>query len=303
MLKKFRDLLIPSIIVFITISLLVYCNSNHKFLWTIISILAYEFLNYFISDYFTKIFILFGQDNWKMSQRQLQKKGNLQDDTEIRISFAYLFRIKIDNKYFLVPSTRTKKYQPVGGVYKFYEEESHYLSRKIPVETDNCIPIDKSMERDYRLSVKNKDLRAFIKRFNKTPYRENVENLSREFIEEIFTLGIIKQSEFGNLTYKYCGRHMTKIEKTVFKPFELLLADIVEIRLTKNQEDLFRILMNNKSPRYKFATSHEIDTLGVKVGTKELEDTIANHTYKILSCNTDKLIMRNKYKEPIKISL
>ncbi len=66
-------------------------------------------------------------ENWKSSQRKLQRAGILQKDTMIRISFAYLFRIKVDGKYFLVQNTRTKKYQPAGGAYKFTKEEAEYL--------------------------------------------------------------------------------------------------------------------------------------------------------------------------------
>ncbi|MEJ7412758.1 hypothetical protein WL545_12760, partial [Staphylococcus epidermidis] len=53
--------------------------------------------------------------NWKTSQRRLKRAGVLQDDTLIRISFAYLYRIKIDDRYFLVLNNRSGKYQPVGG--------------------------------------------------------------------------------------------------------------------------------------------------------------------------------------------
>ena len=96
---------------------------------------------------------------------------------------------------------------------------------------------------------------------------------------------------------------MTDIEYTIFKYYEILLADIVELRLTNKQEELFRQLMENDSNKYKFATFDEIKSLGVKVGTHELQDNISNHTYKILSENTDKLLMRNKYKETITIEL
>jgi hypothetical protein len=66
--------------------------------------------------------------NWKTSQRKLKRAGVLQDDTLIRISFAYLYRIKVDDRYFLILNNRSEKYQPVGGAYKFYEEEGEYLA-------------------------------------------------------------------------------------------------------------------------------------------------------------------------------
>lgn len=244
-------------------------------------------------------------ENWKFSQRKLKKAGFLKKETLIRISFAYLFRIKIDGKYFLVQNSRTKKYQPVGGAYKFYDEEAYYLADNIPSENDDRIPVDKTTKQDYRLLVKNKDLRRFVRRFNRTHHRENVMDLSREFIEEIFTTNILDRNTFGNLSYKYSGRHMTNIAYgNVFKHYELLLADIIEVRLTQKQEDLFRCLMKKDCKEYRFAQASEIKANGVSgYGTNNLTDDIANHTIKILSENTDNLIMRDNHNEIITVKL
>lgn len=243
-------------------------------------------------------------ENWKSSQRKLKRAGILQKDTVIRISFAYLFRIKVDGHYFLVQNSRTKKYQPVGGAYKFTQEEAEYLRDNIPVENDDRIPVDRITKLDYRLLVKNEYLRKFVRRFNKTQYRENIPNLSREFDEEIFSTGILDKNVFGALSYKYCGRHMTNIEYgCVFNHYELLLADIIEVKLSDTQEQLFENLMGTNRDKYRFATPDEIKSLGVKFGTNELEDDIANHTSKILSENTNKLIRRNKHKDTIIVQL
>lgn len=243
-------------------------------------------------------------ENWKASQRKLKRAGILQKDTLIRISFAYLFRIKVDGQYFLVQNTRTKKYQPVGGAYKFTKEEAEYLRDNIPVENDDRIPVDRITKRDYRLLVKNEYLRKFVRRFNKTQYRENISNLCREFVEEIFSTKILDKSEFGALSYKYCGRHMTSVEYgSVFSHYELLLADIIEVQLSDTQEQLFRNLIEKDCNKYRFASADEIKSLGVRYKTNELVDDIANHTPKILSENIDKLIRRNKHKEIITVQL
>lgn len=240
--------------------------------------------------------------SWKNSQRKLKRAGLIHKETKIRISFAYLFRIKVDGKYFLVKSARTKKYQPVGGAYKLEPKEAQYLSEEIPVEDDDRIPIDTTTRGDYRLYVKNKDLRRFIKRFDKTSYRENLNNLSREFIEELFTTNILEKDTFGDLTYKYCGRHITDVEYgNFFDCYELLLADIIEVRLTDKQEELFRQLIKKTTDQYIFATFNEIKTGGVKHGTSDLKDNIANHAPKILSENSDILINKSKYKNAITI--
>lgn len=245
---------------------------------------------------------LMDNTNWKTSQRKLKRAGLLQKNTTIRISFAYLFRIKIDGKYFLVKNSRSDKFQPVGGAYKFYEAEADYLRDNIPVENDDRIPVDKITKRDYRLLVENKLLRKFVRRFNKTTYREQITDLSREFVEEIFFTGILTKDIFGKLSYNYCGRHMTNVEfGNIFKIYELLLADIVEVQLSDEQEELFRKLMGKDSDEYHFATASEIKALGVEYGTDNLADTIANHTPKILSENTGELINRKKYNQKIEI--
>ena len=268
------------------------------------STLSGTFLGITIPYFLSSMIDLSDNKSWKNSQRKLKRAGLIHKDTKIRISFAYLFRIKVDGKYFLVQNVRTKKYQPVGGAYKLEPKEAQYLSEKIPVEDDDRIPIDTTTRGDYRLYVKNKDLRRFIKRFDKTPYRENINNLSREFIEELFTTNILDKDTFGDLTYKYCGRHITDVEYgDFFECYELLLADIIEVRLTDKQEELFRKLMEKTDNQYIFAKFNEIKTGGVKHGTNDLKDNIANHAPKILSENSDILINKCRYKNVITINL
>lgn len=302
--KKLKALIVPSIFFIVAFVILIYLEVNSEITMTVILIyLATLILEYSTGSLFSNILSLFEGNNWKTSQRKLVKEGKLQPDTKVRISFAYLFRIKIDNYYFLIQNNRSKKYQPVGGAYKFSEKERDYLSDTFSLEDDDRIPVDEITKLDYRLFVKNKDLRNFFKRFNKTTQRENIEDLSREFIEEIFNSSVLNQSDFGTLTYKYCGRHITQIEDTVFWPFEILLADIIEIRLTAKQETLFRDLMKKECEKYIFATSKDIKHLGVKIGTHQLRDSIANHTHKILTEKSDVLVDKNKYKKTISIHL
>ncbi|WP_274541111.1 hypothetical protein [Staphylococcus felis] len=53
---------------------------------------------------------------------------------------------------------------------------------------------------------------------------------------------MLNKGTFGNLFYRYTGRHMTE-DGRMFNHFELLLADILEVKLTEKQEELFRELM------------------------------------------------------------
>lgn len=240
---------------------------------------------------------LWDNEEWKASQRQLQRSGLLKKNTKIRISFAYLFRIKVDGKYLLVPNSRTGKFQPVGGAYKFKDKERKYLDDEFASEDDDCIPVNETTRNDYRLNIKNKYLRDFVKRFNSTKSRENISNLSREFKEELIKTDILDETIFGEIRYRYIGRHMTEIIRTSFKPYELLLVDILEIELTKEQEEYLRSLSGQQSDKYIFANNTQIKNQGMEIGTENLQDNIANHTWKILTENTDKLVTKKEKQE------
>lgn len=300
-MKKLLKLFVTVVSALVVIFLMK--ETGEKFYSGLISVPIYVFYKDKIGELYSEIKAFLGEDSWKKKQKELEKKGLLNEDTSVRISFAYLFRIKIDDKYFLVPNTRTKKYQPVGGAYKFNEIEASYFSENIPIEYDEYIIVDDITKKDYRLFVKNRNLKEFIKRFDNTSNRENINDLSREFREEVFASGILDEHTFGNLSYKYCGRHMTSIVETVFHPFEILLADVVEVRLTPYQENLFKNLIEQDSNKYKFATAKEIKAEGIKTGTQDLSASIANHTFKILSEKGDKLKGKNKYKSLVTVTL
>lgn len=227
--------------------------------------------------------------DWKMSQRKLKRGGFITENTIIRISFAYLYRIKIGDKYLLVKNERgTGKYQPIGGVYKFEEDEKIELKNRFQVKDDNKISIDESSRNDYRLRMENKYLRKFISRFDKKANRENINNLSREFREEIIEKNIINWNE---ISYRFCGRHMTSLHfGEHFQIYEILLADVVELLPTVEQAEDLKMLLNKPSDKYRLATAEEIASLGVNTTTGQLREEIADHTRKILQENEGELI-------------
>ncbi len=229
---------------------------------------------------------------WQVSLRKLLRGKIIKKETLIRISFAYLYRIKVDDKYLLVKNARgTQKFQPIGGAYKYNKSEKMYLAKEFYVVDDNKIPIDKGSRNDYRLYVPAVNLKKFIKRFNTTTDRENLSNLGREFSEELVKKGIL---DFSHIEYRYCGRHFTEVQYSrVFNCYELLLADIVEINLTQEQENAVREIMNKPSSEYYFATEKEIKSCGVQEDTDRLLETIADHTLKILQ-ETEYSLEKNK---------
>lgn len=239
---------------------------------------------------------------WKEQLRMFRRKQIINKDDPIRISFAYLFRIKVDGKYLLVQNGRgTGKYQPVGGAYKTTEKEKTFLKEKFFLSEDDKIPVDASSKNDYRMFVPTYKLKGFIKRFDKTLDRELVKNLKREFREELITTGIL---DFAKIRYRYCGRHLTNIEfSRHFRCYELLLADVVELLPTREQEDKLRQLMTIESNDYYFATKDEIEHCGIVEGTDKLKEVIADHSFKVLEETEQYLKRRRKDKGIYKVEL
>lgn len=256
--------------------------------WPVGSSLAGIILGFSLPGLVNSIQDLSDNTNWKTSQRKLKRGRFIEDSTIIRISFAYLYRIKVGNKYLLVKNERgTEKYQPVGGVYKLLGNEKLELRNRYQVKDDNKIPLDKSSHDDYRLRLENKFLRKFVKRFDSKAEREQIYNLSREFREELIEKGIVSWSQ---ITYRFCGRHMTELRfGDHFQCYELLLADVVELIPTSEQELDLEHLVKQQSDTYRFATADEITSLGVDTSRGDLRESIADHTLKIIQENEGQL--------------
>ena len=75
-----------------------------------------------------------------------------------------------------------------------------------------------------------------------------------------------------------------------FQIYELLFADVVELMLTPEQEADLRKLMKQPSSLYRFATEDEIDSLGIDTKAGILEESIADHSIKILEKAEGKLM-------------
>ena len=265
-----------------------------------LAIISGIFLGFAIPDALHKIQDCTDTSNWKVSLRKLLRGKLISKQSLIRISFAYLYRIQIDGKYLLVKNARgTQKFQPVGGAYKYNETEKDHISKNFCVVDDNKIPIDKCSKQDYRMYVYAKNLKKFVRRFNKTQDRETVKNLSREFQEEMIKTGIV---DFDHIEYRYCGRHFTDVQYSrFFDCYELLLADIIELIPNNEQEIKLRELMDADTDKYIFATDKQISTCGVEENSTNMLEKISDHTIKILQKTEDQLMEKKKEKRKYKI--
>lgn len=226
--------------------------------------------------------------NWKTSLRQLWRGGTIKKETLVRISFAYLYRIKVGSEYLLVKNARgTGKYQPVGGVYKLTGDERIELNNRYHVVDDDKVPIDEPSRDDYRLQMPSRYLKKFMNRFDsKKASRERIDDVSREFKEEI-------GNELGwtGIRYRYCGRYITDLKfEDHFRCYELLLADIVELLPTETQRNDLEDIQRQASDKFRFATADEIKGLGIIPGTDKMVDWIADHSAKMIQENEQYLI-------------
>lgn len=173
----------------------------------------------------------------------------------IRLSFAYLIRIRVNNRYLLVKSGHNRQlYGPVGGVYHI--ERTDYIYYKLGFARDKT-PGD---SKDIRGTILGKNIKKFIKWFNKKEDRETIPN--REFEEEIIKTGIASKELFPKLDFKFIGTHYRGIEYDSFYGVdELCRFDIYELTLNEEQVRYFEKMNKNKGAI--LVTSDDIKTFGI----------------------------------------
>lgn len=199
-------------------------------------------------------------------------------DREIRLTIAYLFRIEINGKYLLVKSKRIENtYQPVGGVYKYYNPEAKKELDCMGAVTDNNIENDDVSECDLRLTLlSRKKIGAFLKWFFRGENREP--DPWREFYEELIAPGILPSSEFGYIHYELVGQHFEPIHRDKFFNVDTFKYTDTFIPKFVNHRQLEKLkgLLCTTNTEYIWVTRQEINQ-GKSVGNHQ----IAEHTHKI----------------------
>lgn len=210
------------------------------------------------------------------------KYGNANN---IRFSCAYLFRIKINDKYLLVKDEQGRgTFQPVGGVYKYFDDS--IFSRTHAVQCTR-FGNNSDLDNDLRIIVPRKYVHRFKRWYRKEVGRETPDNLYREFQEEIIErIGFLDLSAFDTIQYRYCGVNIDP-SRWGEKDMQVRIADIVELIPTPQQSKVLLSLLEGESDVYHFATKEEIYNFGCTDGN--LVPTISPHTIKILPEEETKL--------------
>lgn len=199
---------------------------------------------------------------------------------EIRLSVAYLIRIKRRDKYLLVKNTKIlEQFQPVGGVYKYNREGLDFL-RSLKFRNDDGYTANDGNRNDLRIRIKGNEILKFARWFKKRQGREIT--AYREFKEELLDTGILEEGNFEendvDLRYERTNIGDMKFSQH-FDCNEILIRDIYEFRPNSIQEKEIEKLLDG-SEKYRFFSYNEIKRLGKISGEKEYR--VGEHTITIL---------------------
>ncbi|ANE53141.1 HU-CCDC81 and SPOR domain-containing protein [Flavisolibacter tropicus] len=196
----------------------------------------------------------------------------------LRLSIAYLYKIEVRGKYLLVKSNRIQgAYQPVGGVYKYFNPEGKKQLESIGAIPDNNIENDDASEHDLRLKLRNRrNLKDFIQWFFSREHREL--DPWREFYEELVEPGLLPQALFPYIHYELVGQSYEQIHYDEhFKTDTFKYFDIYKPKtLNRRQEDALEQLYMNPPDGAIWVTEEEIKREIASDGKR-----IAPHTYHI----------------------
>ena len=195
----------------------------------------------------------------------------------LRLSFSYLYKIEVDGKYLLIRGNRMKKrFQPVGGVYKYYQESKSFL------DSINACP-DTAMGNtdetdDLRLNIKGKDYFKFWKWFKSMKDREY--DPKREFEEELLDSGILPVDKFRKIEYRKVHVHNPgRTYSEYLKTYEVVYADIFELKLSNEQKQVIRDAVNNQPDKVYLASKDEME---IRRSNGEVEADIGNNAIWLL---------------------
>lgn len=176
-----------------------------------------------IFDYIIVAALTWIVTDWKRIITRIQ--ALIHCNTDYRVSIAYLFRVKIDNKYLLIKGNRIEQFQPVGGVYKYHK------SFKDTFDTLGLRPENNSSffeKNDLRLYVKGKNLSKFVSWFESRKNREVT--IDREFKEELIDSHIFDDDLLKKVDFEFLKQVNNGIRySTHFGCKELLIFDIYDV--------------------------------------------------------------------------
>lgn len=196
---------------------------------------------------------------------------------KIRLSFAYLFRIKVGSKYLLIKNSHNGFFQPVGGVFKTLPG-SEKIFEKLNVTPDRLIETEKGIAKgDLRVYVEGKNVINFFKWFKTNEDRET--SPWREFCEELISTRILPWKEFRYIDYKFRGTVRTPLINLDNGDKGLFHYEIYDLVINNEQEPILEILKNDgDKENHVWVDEYLINNLGLDEREKKYICRINPHT-------------------------
>lgn len=209
---------------------------------------------------------------WLLFQTRLLLRNK-----EIRLSLAYVYRIKINGKYLLIKSRTRDYFQPIGGVYKTLPGSKDIFD-KLHVRSDRLIETDHGIAKgDLRVYVKGINVIDFLDWYDSRKDRET--SPWREFCEELISTGFLPWKEFRYIDYEFKGRVETPIISLDSGDKGMFMYDVFD--LIPNDEQLpilEKKLSEGNTSDYLWTDEYLINRLGHNESTKQYECHLSPHT-------------------------
>ena len=179
---------------------------------------------------------------------------------DIRLSIAYLYRIKVDNEYLLVKSRTRGYYQPVGGCYKTLPG-SKKVFEDLNVKPDRVLETEKGIAKnDLRVDVKGKNVIKFLKWFDSKKDREI--SPWREFCEELISENILPWKQFRYIDYEFKKKIQSPIINLDSGGKGIFVFEIYDLVINNEQLPILKKLKETTSEKYIWVTDEVIQSLG-----------------------------------------
>jgi hypothetical protein len=195
---------------------------------------------------------------------------------DVRFSIAYLYKIKINDKYLLIKGSKIEQLQPIGGVYKTCSSFST-IERKLNIifESEQGF-----YERnDLRFCTKGKNIRKVLKWFDSRENREVA--VYREFYEEIIKNNVLPIEVLSSMEIEFLKQIKPKMSYSKhFKKNEILLFDIYEIHLTNEDVDMICKYVEEKNDLIKLVAREDIEKECINIRGKSFK--IGSHSQYII---------------------
>ena len=198
----------------------------------------------------------FSREYWRRHGWELANRGR-----RIRFSISALVRVRVDDQFLLVRGYRIERFQPVGGVLKYYPTALPELMA-CGLEPDVLYERDEVNENDLRIVVRADRLCRFLKWYESGKGREH--SPWREFYRELIVAGHISHTSTPFADFQYLSRHSSSLDwNEDLCVFECFVAEMYEWMTTPAQEEELRHLMTKSSDDYRWATLQEIEAYGI----------------------------------------